>query len=117
MKLSVTLLAAFCLVLAARPAPAHAASASLELARQLNQAFIEVAEKVSPAVVVITVVQKPTAASVEDDSNGLFDSLPREFWRYFHRQFEQQFPERVRGEGSGVIIRAGRLHPHQRPRR
>lgn len=106
MKLTLTLLAAFGLILAARPAPARAASANLELARQLNQAFIEVAEKVSPAVVVITVVQKPAAASAEDDSNGLFDSLPREFWRYFHRQFEQQFPERVRGEGSGVIIRA-----------
>jgi serine protease Do len=105
-KLSVTRLAAFCLILAAWPAPAHAASANLELARQLNQAFIEVAERVSPAVVVITVVQKPSAAPVDDGSGGLFDSLPREFWHYFHRQFEQQFPERIRGEGSGVIIRA-----------
>ena len=64
MKLSLPLLAAAGLVLAARPAPAHAASANLDLARQLNQAFIEVAEKVSPAVVVITVVQKPAAASL-----------------------------------------------------
>jgi serine protease Do len=76
------------------------------LARQLNQAFIEVAEKVSPAVVVITVVQKPAAASPGEDLNGALDSLPREFWRYFHKQFEEQFPERVRGEGSGVIVRA-----------
>jgi serine protease Do len=106
MKLSGTLVTAWCLILAARPASGHAASVNLDLARQLNQAFIEVAEKVSPAVVVITVVQKPSAASVDDEPNSLFDSLPREFWRYFHKQFEQQFPERVRGEGSGVIIRA-----------
>jgi serine protease Do len=106
MKLRMTLLAAFCLILAAWPAPGHAASANLELARQLNQAFIEVAERVSPAVVVITVVQKAAAASLDDGSSDLFDSLPREFWRYFHKQFEQQLPERVRGEGSGVIIRS-----------
>jgi serine protease Do len=106
MKLRMTLLAAFCLILSAWPAPARAASANLELARQLNQAFIEVAEQVSPAVVVITVVQKAAASSVDDGSSDLFDSLPREFWRYFHKQFEQQLPERVRGEGSGVIIRA-----------
>ena len=99
------LLAAVCLALAAPLAPVRAASANLELARQLNQAFIEVAEKVSPAVVVITVVQKPTAASPNDGSDGLFDSLPREFWRYFRRQFEPQLPEPTHGEGSGVIIR------------
>jgi serine protease Do len=105
MKLGLMLLGAACLALAARPTPAHAASANVDLARQLNQAFIEVAEKISPAVVVITVVQKPSSGSVQDDSNSLFDSLPREFWRYFRRQFEQQLPEKVRGEGSGVIIR------------
>ncbi len=105
MKLTVRLLAALGLIWTAPPAPAHGASANLQLARQLNQAFVEVAENVSPAVVVITVVQKPAAASLNDGSDGLFDSLPREFWRYFHRQFEQQFPERVRGEGSGVVIR------------
>jgi serine protease Do len=94
-----------CLVMALRPAPARAASANLELARQLNQAFVEVAEKVSPAVVVIKVVQEPAAPSLEDDNNGLLDSLPREFWRYFHKQFGDQFPEKVQGEGSGVILR------------
>jgi Do/DeqQ family serine protease len=93
-----------CLIWAAWPGPAGAASANLELARQLNQAFVEVAEKVSPAVVVITVVQRPASAA-EDDSQGLFDSLPREFWRYFRRQIEPQLPEKVRGEGSGIIIR------------
>ena len=104
-KLVLTLRWSAGLLLAAWPAPAHAAGANLELARQLNQAFIEVAEKVSPAVVVITVVQEPAASSPVDDPNSLFDSLPREFRRYFRRQLEPQFPEKVRGEGSGVIIR------------
>ena len=105
MKLCGTLVTGWCLVLATRPALAHGASANLDLARQLNQAFIEVAEKVSPAVVVITVVQTPAASSRGEDSNGALDSLPREFWRYFHKQFEEQFSERVRGEGSGIIVR------------
>src|SRR5258706_6844032 len=37
-------------------------SANLELARQLNQAFVEVADDVSPMVVVITVTQKAAPA-------------------------------------------------------
>lgn len=105
LKRTLPLLAAAGLALAAQPAAVHAASANLDLARQLNQAFIEVAEKVSPAVVVITVVQKTAPPSFEDESTNLFDTLPREFWRYFHKQFEQQMPDQVRGEGSGVIIR------------
>ena len=104
-QFALPLVSAACLALAARPTPVRAASAGLELARQLNQAFTEVAEKVSPAVVVITVVQKPTVLPADEDPSGLFDSPPREFWRYFHRQFGQQLPEKVRGEGSGVIIR------------
>ena len=87
LKRTLPLLAAAGLALAAQPAAVHAASANLDLARQLNQAFIEVAEKVSPAVVVITVVQKTAPPSFEDESTNLFDTLPREFWRYFHKQF------------------------------
>jgi serine protease Do len=75
-------------------------SANLQLARQLNAAFVEVAERVSPAVVVITVVSRATAPVIEDEDDSL-DSLPPEFRRYFRRQFEM--PER--GQGSGVLIR------------
>src|ERR1035441_979236 len=87
------LAAAAGLALAAQPALCREPSANLDLARQLNEAFVAVAEKVSPAVVVITVVQKPAALSPADEPNSLFDSLPREFWRYFHKQLEQQQPE------------------------
>src|ERR1019366_5178417 len=99
------LLVAAGLALAAQPALSREPSANLDLARQLNQAFVEVADKVSSSVVFINVVQKPAASATEDEPNGLFDSLPREFWRYFHKQLEQLPQEKVRGEGSGIIIR------------
>ena len=89
------------------PLRSHAAPAStanLELARQLNQAFVEVAEKVSPAVVVITVVQKPAAALSNDGEDGPSDSLPPELRRYF-RQHPDELPPGSLGQGSGVIIR------------
>jgi len=61
-------------------APLLVASPGLDLARQLNQAFAEVADKVSPAVVVITVMQK-------SDSENLDDSNPRDFRRRSRRAF------------------------------
>ena len=75
-----------------RPAAAeeHARSSpNLELARQLNQAFVEVAEEVSPVVVVITVTQKSSPAlklpsgSDESDGEDPLDRFPPEFlcWR------------------------------------
>src|SRR5437773_198575 len=81
------------------PFPAKAGT-NLDLARQLNQAFVEVAENVSPAVVVITVTQKPGASSLEsddyDDGEGTspFDSRPPGFHRHFQRHFEQ-VPEEI----------------------
>ena len=107
MRRSITtalLLAAPILGWTAPPAAVKAPSANLQLARQLNAAFIEVAEKVSPAVVVINVVQKPGASSVDDDQESPSDAIPPELWRYFRKRLEQS-PEKVQGEGSGVIIR------------
>jgi TPP-dependent trihydroxycyclohexane-1,2-dione (THcHDO) dehydratase len=51
-------------------------SPALTLARQLNEAFIEVADKVSPSVVVITVTEKPSTNS--DDGASWWDLLPPE---------------------------------------
>jgi serine protease Do len=87
--------------------PAHAGT-GLDLARQLNQAFIEVAEKVSPSVVVITVTQKAGTFSLEGGTDGdenSTDALPPDFWRRFHRQFQDQMPEKTKDQGSGIIIR------------
>ncbi|MBI3882371.1 MAG: trypsin-like peptidase domain-containing protein [Verrucomicrobia bacterium] len=94
-----------------------AAQNGMELARQLNEAFISVADKASQSVVVIEVAGKPSKLT----SNGLFDNLPpalrEQFEEFFkdrgqdserrpsprsrQRQSERLVPQ---GEGSGVII-------------
>jgi serine protease Do len=85
---------------------AGAASPGVETARQLNQAFAEVAASISPAVVVINVVQKPAAPTTDDeDADGNYDSLPPGFWKEFHKHFKQPFPEESRGQGSGIILK------------
>src|SRR6266446_3719922 len=99
------LLLAYGLMLGPGTMTAKEPSSNLELARQLNQAFVEVAEKVSPSVVVINVVQKPTASTTSDDEEIPFDAIPREFRRFFHRQSEDTPPEKSQGQGSGIIIR------------
>src|SRR5947207_275588 len=68
-------------------------SSALELARQLNQAFIEVADQVSPAVVVIRVAHKVSASesNLEED-NPFWDLVPRQF----RKQLEEQQRENQR---------------------
>jgi len=90
-------------LVATGPGGAAESGTGLELARQLNQAFVEVARKISPTVVVISVIEKPAAPS-DDEDDSAFDSLPPGFWRRFHEQFRQP-PQETRGEGSGIIIR------------
>lgn len=73
------------------------ASRALDLARQLNEAFISVAEAVSPAVVVIEVRQK--AGAPEDyEGDSIFESLPPDV----QRRFLERGPST--GRGSGVVI-------------
>src|SRR5215472_1678258 len=88
-----------CLLLTGLPCLGKPDSSYLELARQLNQAFVEIAEKVSTSVVVITVVQKPGVPIPDDDDD--FGSLPPEFKHYFRDVPE----EKSVGQGSGIIIR------------
>ncbi len=100
--------------------PLHAApkeSSAIELARQLNQAFIEVADRVSPSVVVVRVAQKQDRSAFGSDGEGnpFFDMLPREFRRQLEEQFQKRRKERTEpqpertpqfnGQGSGVVIR------------
>src|SRR6266545_5826089 len=91
------------------PLPAKETSSALELARQLNQAFIEVADKVSPAVVVIRVAHRPDYNGSGDDDNPFFDLLPREFRRRYEER-RQRAPHHSRepifdAEASGIVIR------------
>jgi serine protease Do len=86
----IRLLCAVTLLCLAPLQPRAAALPSLDLAHQLNQAFVEVVEKVSPSVVVITVTEKPSPS--------------REFGRRSRHRFEDS-PEET-GQASGIIIRA-----------
>jgi serine protease Do len=106
---------AFCLPIVAAlvltPAPATGKDASpLELARQLNEAFIEVAESVSPVVVVIEVVEKPSDKDDGDDDGSFWDLMPPELRRRFEgqganpRSRKRSHAPKVEGEGSGIVI-------------
>ncbi len=72
-------------------------SPALSLARQLNEAFIEVADKVSPAVVVIEVTEK---SSYNADEEFWWSLIAPEDRPYHHHR--DQGPQQ--GEGSGVVI-------------
>lgn len=104
LKFSLAALVSFLPLVWAGPSPAKDSAGNLELARQLNEAFVEVAGKVSPAVVVINVVQDVSWPS-EDEGDGEYDALPPGFWRRFHKEFERRLPDKVPGQGSGIIIR------------
>ena len=94
-------------------------SPALDLARQLNSAFIEVADKVSPAVVVIKVAHKPSMLQLDDEENPLWEMIPREFRKQLEEQRDKQREKQQRrggkpgasrepifdGQGSGVVIR------------
>ena len=114
---------ALCLLaLAAAPtlAPLAAAapkdSSALALARQLNQAFIEVADQVSPSVVVIRVAQKQdrNIFGFDTDGNPFLDMLPRDLRKQLeerldrNRKRSESQPERTpqfNGQGSGIVMR------------
>ena len=114
---------ALCLLaLAAAPtlAPLAAAaskdSSALALARQLNQAFIEVADQVSPSVVVIRVAQKQdrNIFGFDTEGNPFLDMLPRDLRKQLeerldrNRKRSESQPERTpqfNGQGSGIVMR------------
>lgn len=99
-------------VLTCCPVLAKEESAALHMARQLNQAFIEVADSVSPAVVVIKVAHKQDTSPFDDEDNPLWDLIPRQFRRQLEEQREKQRKDSERSrepifdsKGSGVVIR------------
>ncbi len=101
------------LILPSLPLSARAAAppSSLDIARQLNNAFIELAEKVSPSVVVIRVAQKPGLDALDEDGNPFSDLIPRQFRKQLEEEMQKERRQRSRrepelnGQGSGVIIR------------
>ncbi|MBM3876498.1 MAG: PDZ domain-containing protein [Verrucomicrobia bacterium] len=106
------LLLALASALAAPGSAADKPSPALEMARQLNQAFIEVADKASASVVVLRVAHKPGYQSPEEEANPLWEMVPKEFRKQLEDQMERRRQRRQRssepifdGQGSGVIIR------------
>ncbi len=82
-------------LLAAPLAAPAADSPALQLARQLNDAFTEIAEKASPSVVVITVDVKPDENARADQNDGNGDGKQHHRWKG---------RERTVAQGSGVIL-------------
>jgi serine protease Do len=77
-------------------------SPALNLARQLNEAFVEVADQVSPSVVVIYIRQKVSGKEA-DEGGSFWDILPPEYRRHFQHQ-DGAHQHWLEGEGSGIII-------------
>jgi serine protease Do len=80
----------------------------LDLARQLNEAFIEVADAVSPAVVIIEVTEKATEDN-DSDEGSFWDLLPPELRRRFEDRggnphARKHNHHKVQGEGSGIVV-------------
>lgn len=93
--------------LALTPALLAKESEAMSLARQLNQAFVEVAETVSPSVVVISISRPATVGGVEmNKDNPFWEFLPPQFRRQFERrQGDADRIPMVTGQGSGVVVR------------
>ncbi len=83
-----------------------------DLARRLNQAFVAVADEVSPSVVVLSVTRSLEGgeAGAEGEGPSFWDWLPREFRRRLEEprggsELPPGHPRTVTGQGSGVIFR------------
>lgn len=85
--------------------------ADLDMARRLNEAFVAVAETVSPSVVVVRVRPKADA-ELDFDHEQLFEMLPEDRRRQLEEELERRrrsrraprpdyFPE----QGSGLVLR------------
>lgn len=92
--------------------PLQAESAALDVARRLNEAFIAVAEKVSPAVVVIEVAERPGFKDEEDGDDSPLDQLPPDLRRRLEEHAEKyrqnrspSHPPVYSSRGSGIVIR------------
>ncbi len=92
----------------AETAATPAANGDLDLARHLEGAFENVADKTSPSVVVITTKHKAAAESEsqggEDGENGQGQQFEGSPFEFFFRHMPQQHPD-VESQGSGVILR------------
>ena len=92
--------------------PAHAESAAMETARRLNEAFVEVADQVSPTVVVIEVAHREDYAASERAENPLWEMMTPETRRRFEEHLQKQRQDAAKSNrlvfdarGSGLVLR------------
>ncbi len=98
-----TALAAGIVVLLARtPAQAAAGDDPMETLRELNRAFVQVVDQVSPAVVVIDVEQKVEAGSLQE--SPFWEFLPPEYRRRLLPE-DESAERTIPGQGSGIVVR------------
>jgi serine protease Do len=112
---AVLLLVAATLVSPVRHAVAKEPATPLDLAHQLNDAFVEVADRVSKSVVVIQVAYtRESRERITTEENPWLDKLPDSLKKYFSPdESEEPAPERTptgrepefQGSGSGIILR------------
>ncbi|MBI4660903.1 MAG: trypsin-like peptidase domain-containing protein [Verrucomicrobia bacterium] len=87
---------------------------ALDFAQQLNEAFVQVADSVSPAVVVIEVAQTRDVRRLHQ-GNPLWESLPPDVRQQIEEEWEKREKRRketapdaepdFNGSGSGIVIR------------
>jgi S1-C subfamily serine protease len=92
-------------VMASGPRALAKDSPALDLARQLNEAFVEVADQVSPAVVVIDIRQKVNDKET-DDGGSFWDILPPELRRHFqHGMAAARISNGSKGKAPASLFR------------
>jgi serine protease Do len=91
---------------------------AMEVARLLNEAFVAVAEKASPSVVVISVVTHSGGVAIDIDGPGDAEEMSPDLRRFLEEHLpRKQADRRPRGElrtgalafdsqGSGIVLRA-----------
>jgi serine protease Do len=90
--------------------PGIARAAAPAALKQMEESFIQVAEKVTPAVVNISISKKLAHGATMgegdllDQDNPFRDFFGDEFFKRFRRGPEQEKDSRVHGMGSGVIV-------------
>ncbi|OYT68684.1 MAG: serine protease, partial [Chloracidobacterium sp. CP2_5A] len=89
----------------ATAASAHSDPRALDLARQLESAFVSVAASASESVVVITATPKPARNRTPSaESEELPEDSPFQFF-FRHHGFPLPEPRETDSQGSGVILR------------
>lgn len=76
-------------LVAAATCSAAAATPELDFARRLNEAFVQVADSVSPAVVVVRVWPKPTSLT-DADHERMFRFLPEDVRKELEERLERE---------------------------